>query len=195
MLRNPAAFFSFLRESSLFAHHFSQDQVDGITRELDAFSKACWPLAWAACGLATSYWETGHRMQPVPEAGRGRGKPYGIPDETGKAPYGRGEVQTTWRSNYLKMDAALDLGGTLAADYDRMLEPDISTAALVVGMQRGLFTGCALKDYLHSDRPGSRTEFINSRRIINGSDRAAIIADIALTFQTALQHGVWSTAI
>ena len=72
-------------------------QFEGIEAKLAAFAAAGSPTAHVAYGLATSFWETGQKMQPVPEIGRGRGKAYGKPGKhAGQIAYGRGDVQLTW---------------------------------------------------------------------------------------------------
>ncbi len=149
---------------------------------------AHWPGGWLAYALATAWHES--RLRPIEEWGHGNGHKYGRKDETGKAPFGRGLVQLTHRPNYETMDKALDLGGTLAADYDRALEPDIAVRVLVIGMERGLFTGKSLGSYIEPG-PGTHEEFVDARRIINGTDRAEMIADYADLFRQALIDGGW----
>ena len=75
LLSNPAAFFAVLR-ATLFARGLAQSQVDGIDAVLEACPEGT-DLRWAAYALATAFHETGRTMQPIPEWGRGQGKPYG----------------------------------------------------------------------------------------------------------------------
>ena len=172
------AFFAAIRP--LFGGKLKQAQVDGLNAILAA--TATLPRSYRAYILATAYHETAHTMQPIREYGRGKGKKYGAIDQTGKAPYGRGYVQLTWRDNYLRADRELGLGGRLAADYDLALDPAISAQILVEGMLDGWFTGKALKDYL----PGN---YVDARRIVNGTDRAQQIAGYAKAFEAALVAG------
>jgi len=166
----------------MFGGKLRQPQVDGINLILRYYSGDSIPeLAYI---LATAKWESAHTMQPLREIGRGRGKKYGVVDSTGKAPYGRGLVQLTWARNYKNADQKLGLGGRLAADYDLALDPVISVKILINGMRDGWFTGKKLSDYI--DGTVSRVNFINARRIVNGTDRAPEIADLALTFAGAL---------
>jgi hypothetical protein len=152
-----------------------QSQVDGFNEILAATVGL--GVRWRAYILATTWHETAATMQPIREYGRGQGKKYGVKDATGKAPYGRGYVQLTWRDNYLRADDELDLNGRLAADYDLALDPKIAAKILVRGMVEGWFTGKKLADY---------TDFKAMRRIVNGTDKAALIAGYAEKFLTAL---------
>ena len=172
------AFFAAIRP--LFGGKLKQAQVDGLNAILAATSTL--PRSYRAYILATAYHETAHTMQPIREYGKGKGRKYGVIDQTGKAPYGRGYVQLTWRDNYLRADRELGLGGRLAADYDLALDPAISAQILVEGMLDGWFTGGALKDYLPGD-------YVGARRIVNGTDRAQQIAGYAAAFEAALVAG------
>jgi hypothetical protein len=51
-----------------------------------------------------------------------------------------------------------------------------------IGMEKGLYTGKKLSDYINQ----SRCDYVQSRRIINGMDRAKLIADYAVFFETIL---------
>lgn len=164
----------------LFGGKMSQLQVDGLNTLLAA--TAWLPVSHRAYILATAWHETAHTMQPIREYGRGKGRRYGAVDQTGKAPYGRGYVQLTWRENYQTADRKLGLGGRLAADYDLALEPDLAARILVEGMREGWFTGRKLADYLPGDYAGAR-------RIVNGTDKADLIAGAARTFEAALAAG------
>ncbi len=157
----------------------TQDQVDGFNAILDAASGL--PVEWQAYMLATVWHETAMTMKPIREYGRGKGKKYGKIDSTGKAPYGRGYVQLTWRRNYVFADKRLALGGALASNYDLALNPKIAGKILVDGMIEGWFTGKKLADY---DSLGF--DYVNARRIINGTDKAELIAGHAAKFQMAL---------
>lgn len=170
-----AAFFAKVR--SAFGP-LRQAQVDGFNTLLDAMK--AWPVAYTAYGLATAWHETAHTMQPIAEYGKGTGRPYGKPGRNGgQIPYGRGYVQLTWDENYERADRELGLNGALIADYDKAMEPDIAAAIMVRGMQEGWFTGKKLSNYLPGD-------YINARRVINGTDRSALIAGYARVFEKAL---------
>jgi predicted chitinase len=90
--------------------------------------------------------------------------------------YGRGYVHTTHDYNYLAMGEALGLGTALRDDPDRAAtDPRLAADLLVVGMQRGLYTGRALGDYVNEDG----VDYANARRVVNGIDRAEHIAGLA----------------
>lgn len=143
--------------------------------------------------LATAFWETARTMKPVRETlaandeqaiirldrawDRGQlpwvSRPYWRRDTDGKAWFGRGFVQLTHKANYQK--AARETGVDVVSDPSRMLDPEISADVLVIGMQRGWFTGKALSDYIG----GGRRDYINARRVVNGTDKASEIANLA----------------
>lgn len=169
---NNAAFFASARKTF---GPLSQGQVDGMLTLLVA--TAGLPRMHRAYILATAWHETAFTMQPIAEYGKGKGKPYGRIDSSGKAPYGRGFVQLTHRDNYVKLDKRLGLGGKLAADYDLAINPDIAAKIIVIGMAEGLFTGKKLSDY---------KTYVGMRAVVNGTDRAKDIATYALQFEDAL---------
>jgi hypothetical protein len=127
--------------------------------------------------LATTEWETARTFKPLEEYGRGRGRSYGRPDPvTGKAYYGRGFVQLTWKSNYQKY--ARILGVDLVNKPELACTPNVALFILVHGMKAGAFTGRALPQYVNS----TKTDFVNARRVVNGMDKASTIAAIARKF-------------
>jgi putative chitinase len=172
-----AAFFDVVRQ------HFGslkQSQVDGFNAILEATEGQ--PITFRAYMLATVWHETAKTMRPIAEYGRGKGKAYGKADHTGKAPFGRGYVQLTWRENYVKADQKLGLGGRLAENYDLAMEPETAAKILVRGCVEGWFTGKRLGDYLPGD-------YYSARKVVNGIDRAALIAGYAVDFEAALRAG------
>lgn len=192
-LHDEVAFYKGVRKMT---GPLDQVQVDTIRLLLKA--AAHWPVGWLAYGLATAWHEA--QLRPIEEYGKGHGRRYGRPGARmkpvknrplygGQIPYGRGLVQLTWCDNYEWADRELGLGGTLLANFDRALEPEIATAILVKGMETGAFTGRKLVDYV-SER-GTVQQFENARRIINGTDKARMIAEYALKFQDALTAGGW----
>lgn len=180
-----AAFFAAARQRPFDG--LTVSQVAGIEVILDAWQREGSDdprdLAYA---LATTFHETDRTMQPIREYGRGAKRVYGKVDETGKAPYGRGLVQLTWRDNYLIADRKLGLGGRLAADYDLALDPAIAARILVRGMIEGWFTGKRLDQY--------RGDYVGARRIINGTDRAKLVAGYAEAFEAAIRAGMTTSA-
>lgn len=100
-------------------------------------------------------------------------------------------MQLTWDRNYEWADKSLELGGSLLKDFNRALEPEIATRILVKGMETGAFTGKRLGNYLPGEK-GDIPSFTRCRLIINGTDKAALIAELAVDFQVALIAGGWA---
>lgn len=188
-LADAAAFFAAVRQAPPLGPTLSQDEVDGCAAVLGAC--VGWPVSWAAYALATAVHETAGTLKPIREYGKGHGRPYGVP---GRHPpqvaYGRGYVQLTWDANYEKADSELGLNGELVADFDLALRPDIAAKILVRGMGEGWFTGKSLQNFLPP--LATRDAFKQARRIVNGTDKADLIAGYAVQFQAALQAGGWT---
>jgi len=149
-----------------------------LIEEADAIGMLRNQLAYV---LATAQWETAHTMQPVKEA-------YWLSESWRKANlkyypwYGRGFVQLTWEDNYKRADSELHLDGALVADPDLALEPSIAGMIILIGMTEGWFTGKKLSDYITLQK----SDFVNARRIVNGTDQASTIASIASEYDAAL---------
>lgn len=178
-----AKFFDEVR-AHLFGGQLVQSQVDGVNAILDArdkYAQTMDPRELAYC-LATTFHETARAMTPVREIGEGRGMAYG------STYYGRGLVQLTWERNYamatarLRGHGVIDASVDLARDPDLALRPDIASAILIFGMSEGWFTGRKLSQFF----AGTRSDWIDARRIINGHDRAALIAGYGLHFYSAI---------
>jgi hypothetical protein len=93
----------------------------------------------------------------------------------GKRYMGRGYVQITGRGNYKK--ASDVIGVDLVANPDAAMQPQIAAKIIVDGMTRGWFTGRKLADY---------SSYSEMRRVVNGRDKAALIASYANKFEEAL---------
>jgi len=182
-LANPQAFFAAVRTVT---GPLNDSQVETINDLLSA--AAHWPIGWLAYGLATAWHEA--RMEPIEEWGKGKGRPYAKPGKHGQSQHGRGLVQLTWDRNYEWADRELGLNGAMLKDFNLALKPEYATAILVRGMETGAFTGKSLADYVKTDT-GNAAEFTNARRIINGTDKAAMIAGHAEKFRNALIDGGW----
>lgn len=186
-----AAFFKLVRKQP-FGGRLAADQVRGVEALLDAWER------WApgadprfiAYALATAYHETGGKMQPVREIGRGKDRAYGaVVGRFAQAYYGRGHVQLTWLRNYELADAklralgVLEPGESLVRDPDLALRADVSAAIVVRGMVEGWFTGRRLEQFF----VGTRSDWVDARAIINGRDRAALVAGYGLHFYEGLR--------
>ena len=151
--------------------------------------------------LATVKHECGDTWQPIIERGP---RSYFDQYETGTAKgarlgnthagdgyryRGRGYVQITGRGNYVRLTSALALGAdaNLEHDPDHTLRPAIAYGIMSVGMRKGLFTGKKLSDYISRS---SGCDYKQARRIINGQDRAALIADYAATLEDILRASI-----
>lgn len=165
-----------------FGGKMSQGQMAGCTTILDGWeARNKTDLRQLAYMLATAKWETAHTMQPVAEYGHGAGSAYGAPDPvTGQTYYGRGYVQLTWKANYQKLSPWV--GVDLVNEPDLAMKPDVAAIILFEGMEQGLFTGVGLPRYFND----VACDWVNARRIINGTDRAETIAEIARAFYVAL---------
>ena len=167
----------YARVRPIFGGTLSQKQVDGIEALLAATEAL--PVTHRAYLLATAMHETASTMQPIAEYGKGRSKAYGKPGKHGQAQYGRGYVQLTWDANYEKADKALGLNGALMKDFNLAMQPTIAAQILVRGCEEGWFTGKSLDDYL--------PDYVQARRVVNGTDKAQLIAGYAREFEAALR--------
>lgn len=93
---------------------------------------------------------------------------------------GRGFCQITGRKNYT--DWSRRLGLDLLKEPQLAEKPDVAAQIIVLGMKLGTFTGRKLADYITA----SKCDFVNARRIINGTDRADLIAHYAEQFDDLL---------
>ena len=164
--------------------------------------------------LATTKHETASTFRAIEEYGKGAGRPYGkevtvINPATRKSMqnkyYGRGYVQLTWGYNYQRLDHYLGHGNypnrfkTKAADYNQgftvsspqksvylnpseVLKPDIAYKCMLWGMQGGDFTGVSTSRYIKTNS----VDYYNARKVINGLDKASLIASYAEDFEIML---------
>jgi len=147
---------------------------------------------WLAYVMATAWHET--RLKPVREgyaktdAGARRivskmwrqrriTLPYHRADRvTGHVYYGRGYVQLTWAENYKKMGREIGMGDKLYRNPDLVLEPEIASKILFVGMLKGKFRYSRKR---HPRGPqklalffnGKKANWYGARNIINGDMR------------------------
>lgn len=198
----------------VFGGRMKQGQVDGIETILAAWEGSVFTdLRWLAYMLGTAYHETAFTMQPIKEYGgfayfeKNYG-PNGRRPQTARAMgnvnpgdgakyCGRGFVQLTWCNNY--RNAGKIVGVDLVADPDLAMRPDIAAKIMFEGMTRTdivfqgdvpeddgafSFTGKTLEDYFAR----GRTDWVNARRIINGTDHAELIAVTAQRFYRHLAY-------
>lgn len=183
-----AAFYNQIRHS-LFGGKLTQGQVEGINAILHEFhQRGLTDKRWLAYILATAKHETSNTMQPIEEYGKGKGRKYGSKikmsgqpyEEPDKIYYGRGHVQLTWYENYERMGN--ELGVDLLHKPEMALYMDVSVKVLFIGMIKGMFTGAKLKTYFNDDSE----DWINARKIVNGLDKAQLIAGYGKKFYKAI---------
>lgn len=194
MKLNRKHFFDTVR-ASLFKGKMSNEQVAGMESILLTWeTEGLTDLRWLAYMLATTLHETARTMQPIEEYGKGKGYrygkkikrsgiPYTLPD---KIYYGRGYVQLTWFENYETMGRLL--GVDLLNNPDLALQPVIASKIMFEGMTKGDssfgdFTGKSLENYFND----KKEDWVNARRIINGTDKADLVAGYGKKFMGALR--------
>ncbi len=182
----------------LFDGALTQEQVDGLNQLVDEGILREVPKAQLAYILATTFHETARTMLPIKEYG-GPAYFHRMYDIEGARPHvaralgnlepgdgvkfaGRSYVQTTGRYNYERMGARI--GVNLIDNPDRALEVPVALKLLFVGMLEGLYTGKKLGQYINE----TKTDYRNARRVVNGMDRANLIAGYAKAFRKALDH-------
>lgn len=199
---NISVFFSAVR-SGLLGPKLDEGEVNGCEAILEAM--AGMPVSWAAYALGTAYHETAHTMLPIKEYGGDKYffRRYDIEGQNpslakrlgntmpgdGAKFAGRGYVQITGRANNERAGKKLNID--LINDPDLALNKDIAARILREGMRDGWFTGKRLADYLPASGAATRSQFRSARRIINGVDKADLIASYALDFQNALIASGW----
>jgi hypothetical protein len=204
MMINRQHLFQILRPT-LFKGRLKGLQVEGIEAILKGWEERLpdrhrQALAYV---LATAFHETAATMQPVREtlaktdaaavarldaafaAGRLAAvkTPYWRFDVAGKSWLGRGLVQLTHKRNYQAMSKLT--GVDLVSEPGRAMQMDVAVAILIEGMRSGSFTGRRLDDYFGAAK-AERLDWTGARRIINGTDRATLVAGYAKQFDEAL---------
>nr|WP_273728229.1 hypothetical protein [Brucella gallinifaecis] len=93
---------------------------------------------------------------------------------------GRGYVQITWKVNYEK--AGKVLGVDFLAKPELLLKAEYAAPIIIADMVEGWFTGKKLSDYITLQK----SDFKGARRIVNGTDKADLIAGYAREYDKAL---------
>ncbi|KQZ12403.1 hypothetical protein ASD50_11610 [Mesorhizobium sp. Root552] len=180
------------RDSGVFGTSLTQAQVDRLEAILARLDAKRIELAQAAYILATAYHES-DRFRTMEEyasgaAYEGRATLGNTQPGDGVRFKGRGFVQITGRRNYT--DWAKRLSVDLVGNPALAARIDHATTILIDGMMLGTFTGRKLPDYVS----GTKKDFVNARRVVNGIDRAALIANHARAFEKALAGAGYDAA-
>jgi hypothetical protein len=173
-------------------NHLTQDEVEAINNFLDWIEDddRIPAIQEKAYVLATVFHETNMTFLPVVEA-------YWLSEIWRKKNlryypwHGRGFVQLTWKSNYVKMST--EVGEDLVGDPNAAMDPGIAYEILVVGMVKGLFTGYGLGDFwcdYVDDDGGSYFNYVDARKIVNGTDKKYRIAQYARAFEDILEDSL-----
>jgi hypothetical protein len=199
-------------KTTLFKGSLSKSQVDGLTYILDIWEgdHPDWDDRWLAYALGTTHLETGATMQPISERGGNkyfelnygplgkspaRAKKMGnIQPGDGAKYHGRGFVQLTWKSNYQTLGAHLSKAFGKSIDLvtkpDLALQPDYAAEIMFFGMSAGTFTSRKFSDYFTTDKNGQpvKNNWVGARAIINGNDKAQVIANFGKDYYSCLSH-------
>lgn len=205
---DKAKFYAALRGGPMFPHGFKPEQVRGLDRLLDTWERyfrndSDFLLAY---NLGTSYHETAATMQPIKERGA---RSYFDKYEPGTRLgailgntqpgdgyrfRGEGDVQNTGRANAAKATKRLNevfgLKLDLVAHPEQRGDPFVSAMSLFLGNKEGWWTGKDLLDYIDGIPESEQEdlcEFVNARRVVNGTDKAEKIAGYAMQFYRAIQ--------
>jgi len=154
-----------------------QSQVEGINAIVEEWkARMIGDKRILAYVLATVWHETAATMQPVKEKG---GEAY-LRKKAYYPYYGRDLVQTTWKANYQKVKAFS--GIDVVTHPELIAEPKLAVKVAFQFMLKGWYTGKKLGDYFNPQKP----DWINARRIINGTDKAELVAGYAKKFYAGL---------
>jgi hypothetical protein len=208
---NRKFFFDNIR-SRLFVGGFKQGQVDGLNFILDVWEEdhSDWDDRWLAYALGTTHLETGAAMQPIHEKGgtkyfEANYGPTGFNPTRAKkmgntAPgdgalyHGRGFVQLTWKTNYQAMSTHLtktfSKSVDLVSDPDLALNPEYAAEIMFHGMNVGTFTSRKFSDYFTKTPAGlpAKDNWVGARAIINGNDKAPVIANFGKIYYSSLSY-------
>ena len=199
-------------KASLFGGTLKQSQVDGLNYILDRWETdhPTWDDRWLAYALGTTHLETGAAMQPIHEKGGNtyfefmygpNGKRPKFAKDMGNTQsgdgakyHGRGFVQLTWKNNYKAMSqrlsSAFGRSIDLVANPDLALKPEYAAEIMFHGMSVGTFTGKKFANYFTKKANGTadKDNWVGARAIINGNDKAAVIAQLGKSYYASLSY-------
>ncbi|MNZ64493.1 hypothetical protein D3C78_826640 [compost metagenome] len=95
---------------------------------------------------------------------------------------GRGLVHLTWKVNYRKAKEHFNINFT--EHPDKAAEYQYAVPIMIWGMKEGIFTGHKLSSYINA----SVVDYVQARKIINGSDQQTLIASYAEKFEAILRE-------
>ena len=194
---NRQKFFEAVRAKP-FGGTLNPSQVNGMNDLLDVWDRSGFTdLMWLAYILGGVFHEVGRRMVPVREgfavtdagaraavaklykAGR-ISRNYAAPNAAGVSFYGRGRIQNTFEANYKKLEKRF--GHPFTTKPDLLLDSKIDAEVTIYGHAEGIWTGKKLGDYFNANK----ADWKQARRIVNGLDKADLIAGYAKAFHAAL---------
>lgn len=94
---------------------------------------------------------------------------------------GRGLVHLTWHDNYKK--AGDKIGVDLVSNPDLAMDINNSVPIMIWGMEEGVFTSVGINRFIYS----GKIDYLNARKVINGTDQALLVSEYAKKFQSILE--------
>ena len=171
----------------LFRGSLTQSQVDGMADMLDVWEATAYTdLRWISYIFAGVYHEVGGLMQPVREGFKTNDEAarqhvamllargiirydYAVPSH-GFSWFGRGRIQNTHYRNYDALEKRFGIPFT--KNPSLLLESKADAQVTIHGHVEGIWTGKKLSDYFNT----KTSDPVNARRIVNGLDKATLIA-------------------